>query len=122
MEMKTRSKEFREIFPIMTIRDGIVISKRGDVTIGWRLTLPSMYSLDRAAYADLHNRFYRALRDLPEWTMVHRQDVFQKKGYRPRAGRSFLDRAYQRNFMDREHLVHEQYIFITLTNRYTAVR
>lgn len=122
MEMKIRSKEFREIFPIMTIQDGVVISKRGDVTIGWRLTLPSMYSLDRSAYADLHNRFYRALRDLPEWTMVHRQDVFLKKGYKPRTGRSFLDRAYQRNFKDREHLVHKQYIFITLTNKFTAVR
>ena len=42
MEMKIRSKDFREIFPIMTIQDGVVVSKRGDVTIGWRLTLPSM--------------------------------------------------------------------------------
>ena len=122
MEMKIRSKDFREIFPIMTIQDGVVVSKRGDVTIGWRLTLPSMYSMDKSAYADMHNRFYMALRDLPEWTMVHRQDVFQRKKYAPKPGRSFLDRAYQRHFENREHLVHEQYIFITLTNKFTALR
>ena len=40
MEMRARSKDFREIFPVLTIRDGVIISKRGDVTIGWRLTLP----------------------------------------------------------------------------------
>ena len=45
MEMKTRSKEFDEIFPILNIQDGVVISKRGDVTIGWRLALPPMYAL-----------------------------------------------------------------------------
>ena len=48
MEMKTRFKEFDEIFPILNIQDGVVISKRGDVTIGWRLDLPPMYALDAA--------------------------------------------------------------------------
>ena len=122
MEMKTRSKEFDEIFPILNIQDGVVISKRGDVTIGWRLALPPMYALDAAGYTDLHGRFYRAIRDLPEWTMVHRQDVFFRRAYDPAEGRSFLDRAYQSHFEGRPYLHHEQYIFITLTNKYTAVR
>lgn len=122
MEMRARSKDFREIFPVLTIRDGIIISKRGDVTIGWRLTLPSMYSLDQSGYDDLHNRFYRAVRDLPDWTMVHRQDIFFNRRYTATRGRGFLDEAYQRHFDGRSHMTHEQYIFLTLTNRFTAVR
>lgn len=122
MEMRTMSKEFWEIFPVMTIQNGEVISKRGDVTIGWKLTLPSMYSLNTSGYRDLHSRFYRAIRDLPEWTMVHRQDVFMRREYQSRAGRSFLDRAYQSHFEGRKYMHHEQYIFLTLTNKFTAVR
>ena len=122
MEMKIPYKEFEKIFPIMSIRDGVVVSKRGDVTIGWRLNLPHQYSLDAAGYSDLHNRFFRAIRDLPEWTMVHRQDVFFRRAYEPKSGRSFLDRSYQQHFRGREYLHHEQYIFLTLTNKYTAVR
>lgn len=76
MQMRIPSKDFEKIFPIMAIRDGVVISKRGDVTIGWRLSLPPQYSLDAASYTAIHNQFHRAIKDLPDWTMVHRQDEY----------------------------------------------
>ena len=56
MEMKIPSKGFEEIFPVMSIRDGVVISKRGDVTIGWKLTLPAQYTMNAGDYSDIHNR------------------------------------------------------------------
>ena len=122
MEMKIPSKGFEEIFPVMSIRDGVVISKRGDVTIGWKLTLPAQYTMNAGDYSDIHNRFFSAIKDLPEWTMVHRQDVFFRRAYEAKPGRSFLDRAYQQHFRGRQYMHHEQYIFLTLTNKFTAVR
>lgn len=122
MQMKIPSKDFEKIFPIMAIRDGVVISKRGDVTIGWRLSLPPQYSLDAASYTAIHNQFHRAIKDLPDWTMVHRQDVFFRRKYKSKTGRGFLDRSYQNHFRGREYLEHEQYVFLTLTNKFTAVR
>ena len=122
MQMKIPSKDFEKIFPILTIKDGIVVSKRGDITIGWRLSLPHQYSLDASGYKDIHDRFYMAIRNLPEWTMVHRQDVFLRRSYKPRSGRSFLDRSYQNHFRGREYLEHEQYVFLSLSNKFTAVR
>lgn len=122
MQMRIPSKDFEKIFPIMAIRDGVVISKRGDVTIGWRLSLPPQYSLDAASYTAIHNQFHRAIKDLPEWTMVHRQDVFFRRKYKSKTGRGFLDRSYQNHFRGREYLEHEQYVFLTLTNKFTAVR
>lgn len=122
MQMRIPSKDFEKIFPIMAIRDGVVISKRGDVTIGWRLSLPPQYSLDAASYTAIHNQFHRAIKDLPDWTMVHRQDVFFRRKYKAKTGRGFLDRSYQNHFRGREYLEHEQYVFLTLTNKFTAVR
>ena len=122
MQMRIPSKDFEKIFPIMAIRDGVVISKRGDVTIGWRLSLPPQYSLDAASYTAIHNQFHRAIKDLPDWTMVHRQDVFFRRKYKSKTGRGFLDRSYQNHFRGREYLEHEQYVFLTLTNKFTAVR
>ena len=122
MQMRIPSKDFEKIFPIMAIRDGVVISKRGDVTIGWRLFLPPQYSLDAASYTAIHNQFHRAIKDLPDWTMVHRQDVFFRRKYKAKTGRGFLDRSYQNHFRGREYLEHEQYVFLTLTNKFTAVR
>lgn len=122
MQMRIPSKDFEKIFPIMAIRDGVIISKRGDVTIGWRLSLPPQYSLDAASYTAIHNQFHRAIKDLPDWTMVHRQDVFFRRKYKAKTGRGFLDRSYQNHFRGREYLEHEQYVFLTLTNKFTAVR
>ena len=62
--------------PIMAVEDGVVISKRGEVTVGWELSLPVVYGLTEEGYDEVVNAFVNAAVLLPPWTMIHRQDVF----------------------------------------------
>ena len=43
--MKSSSRDFWETFPLLTVKDGVIVSKRGDLTVGWRITLPPVYSV-----------------------------------------------------------------------------
>ena len=43
-------KELRDFIPFMSIKDGCVLSKRGDITFGWRLWLPVAFTVNEAGY------------------------------------------------------------------------
>lgn len=122
MEMKHSERPFDDLFPLMGIRDGVVISKRGDITIGWELTLPDAFSLLESDYDELSGAFASAVRILPPWTMVHRQDVYLYKPYLPKEGSSFLSGSYEKHFEGRKFMTHRQFIFLTLSSKASSLR
>lgn len=122
MEMKTSARSFDELFPLMGMKDGILISKRGDVTIGWELSLPEAYSLLEGEYDELVSSLSSAIRILPAWTMVHRQDLFLYENYCPSSGGGFLRDSYEKHFSGRKYLTHRQYLFLTMSNKSSALR
>ena len=90
----------------MDVVDGVVISKRGDMTFGWEVSLPGAYSLAEEDYDIIVNTFVSALKVLPAWTMVHRQDVFTYDRYRGVYTGSYLSDCYNRHFEGRRFLRH----------------
>ena len=44
MEVKAKSTRFDKYIPILAIQDGVIVSKRGELTVGWEMTLPSVCS------------------------------------------------------------------------------
>lgn len=104
MEMKQPSTSFDSIFPLMGMKDGVLISKRGDITVGWELTLPDTYSLLESEYDEMVASLASAVRILPPWTMVHRQDMYLYEDYSPLTGGSFLSDSYERHFRGRRFL------------------
>ena len=122
MEMKQTSKSFDELFPLMGMKDGIIISKRGDVTLGWELTLPDIYSLLGSEYDEMLSSLASAVRILPAWTMVHRQDIYLYDSYRPQLRGAFLPDSYERHFEGRRYLTHRQYLYLTMTTKGSAQR
>ena len=123
MEMNISSRDFWETFPILTVKDGIVVSKRGDITVGWKLTLPAAYSIGEDTYGDLNQRMHGAIRSLPPWMLVHRQDMYLMRRYVPDGtGDSFLGSRYAEHFRGRKHLEHHAYLFLTLASRASALR
>ena len=123
MEMNISSRDFWETFPILTVKDGIIVSKRGDITMGWRLILPPAYSIGQDAYEDLNQRMHGAIRSLPPWMLVHRQDMFLRRRYADGGeADSFLGHRNAQLFHGREHLEHHAYLFLTLSSRASALR
>ena len=122
MEMKQPSTTFDRIFPLMGMKDGVLISKRGDITLGWELTLPDSYSLLENEYDEMVSSLASAVRILPPWMMLHRQDVYLFRDYTPRGEGSFLSRSYENHFRGRRYLTHRQYLFLTMSGKSSAMR
>ena len=117
MEIKSKSVSFDKYLPILTIQDGVVVSKRGELTVGWEVSLPPLCALTEDGYEDLLEALSSAVRALGPGYIVHRQDIYLKDSYKAKKLEGFLSESYERHFSDREHLVHRQYLYLTLALR-----
>ena len=115
MEIKSKSVSFDKYLPILTIQDGVVVSKRGELTVGWEVSLPPLCAMTEDGYEDLLEALSSAVRALGPGYIVHRQDIYLQDSYKAQRLEGFLSGSYERHFSDREHLVHRQYLYLTLT-------
>ena len=44
MEMNINVTDMERVFPLEGVDDGYILSRCGDVTVGWELTLPAAFS------------------------------------------------------------------------------
>ena len=99
--------DIRDNFPVMNGGDGVILSKRGDVCVGWELQLPPAFRCNEAAYDSLVASVAAAIQLLPDYTIVHKQDVFMRKRYASEQVSGFLEQAYEEHFDGREYLDHK---------------
>ena len=122
MDTVFRKMDLDSVFPVQCVKDGFLVSKRGDVTLGWELELPVAFSLTEGGYDDILLAFHSAFRILPPWTMVHRQDWFLYDRFVPCYDGRFLHDAYESHFAGRRFLTHRQFLFLTMTSKASATR
>jgi hypothetical protein len=60
--------------PIYKVEHGCIVSKYGDVTACFRVALPELFTLARGDYALLHGAWVKAIKQLPDFSVVHKQD------------------------------------------------
>ena len=116
--MKSATLESR--FPLMAVEHGCIVSKDADITVAYRVELPEVFTLTRAEYEAVHSAWVKAVKVLPEYSIVHKQDIFIEESYRPDIcgeERSFLSRSFERHFNERPYLRHTCYLFLTKTTR-----
>ena len=115
--LKTAALE--HYFPLLAVEHDCILSKNAEVTVAYRVVLPELFTLTGAEYEALHGAWLKALRVLPDYTIVHKQDYFTEEHYRPdlASDESFLGRAFERHFNERPFLRHSCYLFITKTSK-----
>jgi hypothetical protein len=72
-------------------------------------------------YESVHAAWCKAIKVLPAYSIVHKQDWFVKENYEPdllKSDMSFLSRSYERHFNERPYLHHQCYLFLTKTSKY----
>ena len=111
--LKTAALE--HYFPLLAVEHDCILSKNAEVTVAYRVVLPELFTLTAAEYEALHGAWLKALRVLPDYTIVHKQDYFTEEHYRPdlASDESFLGRAFERHFNERPFLRHSCYLFVT---------
>ncbi len=109
-------KNFDDLFPIMGVEHDCILSKQGDITIGFEAELPEIFSHSNQEYEVLHQAWIKAIKVLPKFSVFHKQDFFSSSKYLPdftKEDTSFLTLSSERFFNERPFLDHTCYIFLT---------
>ncbi|AZA54509.1 TraG family conjugative transposon ATPase [Chryseobacterium sp. G0201] len=107
-------------FPLLAVENHCIISKEADVTACFRVYLPELFTVAAPEYEAIHSAWHKAIKTLPDYTVIHKQDWYIKENYSPDLAKddmSFLAKSYQQHFNERPFLNHYCYVFITKTSK-----
>ena len=116
--MKATTLESR--FPLLSVEHGCIVSKDADLTAAFEVELPEVYTVTAEEYENIHAAWCKAIKVLPDHSVLHKQDWYVKEQYRPdlgREGMGFLARSYEMHFNERPFLHHKCYLFLTKTTK-----
>ena len=108
-------KELKDLLPIFAVDQDCILSKQGDITVGFEASLPEIFTLSNAEYESFHQTWVKAIKILPTRSVFYKQDWFVEKTY---AGefekeKSFLSRSSEKFFNEHPYLDHLCYIYLT---------
>ena len=109
--------------PLLAVEHGCIISKDADITVAFEVSLPELFTVTSAEYEAMHGAWCKAIKVLPHYSVVHKQDWFCSEKYQPELQKddlSFLDRSFERHFNERPYLAHKCFLFLTKTTKERA--
>ena len=115
-----KSSTLESKFPLLAVEQGCIISKDGDITVAYEVTLPEIFTVTSQEYESVHAAWCKAIKVLPDYSIVHKQDWFIKESYKPELQQeemSFLSRSFERHFNERPFLNHRCFLFLTKTTK-----
>ncbi|NDV69946.1 TraG family conjugative transposon ATPase [Dysgonomonas sp. 25] len=107
-------------FPLLAVEHNCIISKDADITIAFRVELPELFTVTSSEYEAIHATWLKAIKVLPNYSVLLKQDWFIKEDYTPDIQKddlSFLSRSFERHFNERPYLNHTCYLFLTKTTK-----
>lgn len=107
-------------FPLLSVEHDCIISKDADITIAYRVDLPELFTVTNTEYEAIHSAWTKAIKVLPDYSIIHKQDWFVKENYKPaidKENMSFLSRSFERHFNERPFLNHTCFLFLSKTTK-----
>lgn len=120
MRNQSKAATLESKFPLLAVEENCIISKDADVTVCFKVRLPELFTVASAEYEAIHSAWFKAIKTLPDFTIVHKQDWFIKENYNPdlsKDDQSFLSKSFERHFNERPFLNHYCYLFLTKTSK-----
>ncbi|HML65227.1 MAG TPA: TraG family conjugative transposon ATPase [Dysgonomonas sp.] len=107
-------------FPLLSVEQDCIISKDADLTVAYKVELPELFSVTSAEYEVMHASWLKAIKVLPDYSIILKQDWFIQENYKPEVQKedlSFLSRSFERHFNERPFLNHTCFLFLTKTTK-----
>ena len=111
-----KRQTLERLLPIYKIENDCILSKQGDITLAFEVTLPEIFTLSTDDFEAMHQAWVKAIRVLPNHSILHKQDWFVEATYQAdfaRTEQSFLSASSERFFNERPYLDHACYLFLT---------
>ena len=71
--MTDKSVDLGDVLPIQTITENAIINGNGDITVGYRLFLPEVFTLSESEAQYIHERLEALLKMTSGSTVIHQQ-------------------------------------------------
>lgn len=107
--------DIQKNFNIFAVDDDLLISKKGDVSLVYKIMLPQIYSIDNEQIEQIGVIFDKVIRSLPFGTILQKQDFFFVDSITKRVSNrhNFLSASDNRFFHEKPTMSHECYLTIT---------
>jgi len=109
-------KQLQDLLPIKGVEHDCILSRNGDITIVFKAALPEIFTLSDEEFETLHQAWVKAIKVLPNNSVLHKQDWFIHREHKPDPGKTdagFLARSGDRYFEGRSFTQHDCYILLT---------
>lgn len=107
-------------FPLLSVEHDCIISKDADITVAYKVALPELFTVTSTEYEAIHSSWGKAIKVLPDYSIIHKQDWFTREKYQPDTDKedlTFLSRSYELHFNERPFLNHTCFLFLTKTTK-----
>lgn len=123
IEIRDRSVDLGSVIPIQCITNSTIVNGDGNLTVGYRLLLPEIFSLTESKSELIHKRLEALCKDLPAGTIIHQQSFIYSGHYHDGSYASNpLTVENQKHFNAKETLNNYVNLYITFPSKQTSVR
>lgn len=121
--MKIIGKQIEDKLPLFAYENNILISKKGDMTALYEITLPEIFSSGKEDFDNMHSAWQRAIRSLPDYYIVHKQDIFFDNIFKAEEKKeiTYLTASSNKHFRGRRFLAHSCLVYVTQCNAKTFI-
>lgn len=82
ISLDDKSIDLSEVLPIQHISDDVIVNGNGDITVGYHLLLPEVFTLSEKDALYMHERLEALLKRLPAGTVIHQQNCYYTDEYK----------------------------------------
>lgn len=76
IQLSDKGVDLSTVLPIQTITDDVIVNGNGDLTVGYRMFLPEVFTLSKEDANYIHSRLEGLFKMLPAGTIVHQQSYY----------------------------------------------
>ena len=66
-------------FQLLAVEQGCIISKEGDITVAYEITLPEIFTVTSQEYESVHAAWCKAIKVLPDYSIVHKLSRYSRQ-------------------------------------------
>lgn len=76
IQLSDKAVDLSTVLPIQAITDDVIVNGNGDLTVGYRMFLPEVFTLSQEDAKYIHSRLEGLFKMLPAGTIVHQQSYY----------------------------------------------
>lgn len=117
VQVTDKATDLADILPIQTITQDAIINGNGDITVGYKMLLPEVFTLSEKEAEYIHERLEALLKMLPAGTVIHQQIFYYTGEYNNQEySNNALIAENNRHFDGKEILNSYTNLYLTFTN------